>query len=224
MALVAVDTALLEGPSSEAMHLLLELPPRSEWKSIADEKVNALLSTAVLLANDVLQACRIVLRSADDLSVLMGNMSLGTDRLVRAPLTTRNHSLPRSQYSTTHSDYTSTDYITANSDSDWTNDYHNRGRRLKTENARPNKRQRAQSDEPRPPVHGTRPNHDKRKKAILEDWLLEHINNAYPTEAEKERLMRETDMTKKQLENWFINARRKDRGIMDRVKARQNKA
>jgi hypothetical protein len=54
-------------------------------------------------------------------------------------------------------------------------------------------------------------NHHKEVVNLLKDWLLseEHMNNPYPTEAEKEELMRVTGLSRKQLCNWFVNARKR---------------
>lgn len=53
--------------------------------------------------------------------------------------------------------------------------------------------------------------HTKEAIALLKDWLLseEHVHNPYPTEAEKKDLMRRTGLDKKQLTNWFTNARKR---------------
>ena len=53
--------------------------------------------------------------------------------------------------------------------------------------------------------------HTKEAIALLKDWLLseEHVHNPYPTETEKKELMRLTGLDKKQLTNWFTNARKR---------------
>ena len=47
--------------------------------------------------------------------------------------------------------------------------------------------------------------HPKWKTQILTTWLLQHWPNAFPTEEEKETFSRQLQMTKKQVDNWFIN-------------------
>ncbi|KAH7591119.1 hypothetical protein J7297_00483 [Nakaseomyces glabratus] len=44
---------------------------------------------------------------------------------------------------------------------------------------------------------------------ILNQWLLDHIHNPYPTQQEKRDLLIKTGLTKIQLSNWFINVRRR---------------
>lgn len=39
--------------------------------------------------------------------------------------------------------------------------------------------------------------------------LFEHTENPYPTEDEKQLLMQQTNLNLKQVNNWFINARRR---------------
>ena len=53
--------------------------------------------------------------------------------------------------------------------------------------------------------------HTKEAITLLKDWLLseEHVHNPYPTETEKKELMRLTGLDKKQLTNWFTNARKR---------------
>ena len=56
---------------------------------------------------------------------------------------------------------------------------------------------------------GKRSNLPKETVKILNDWLVQHLNNPYPTPAEKNELLRQTGLTKIQLSNWFINVRRR---------------
>ena len=50
---------------------------------------------------------------------------------------------------------------------------------------------------------------DKETKEHLLNWLNDHIDHPYPDEFEKELLQNETNMTRSQIDNWFINARRR---------------
>ena len=49
----------------------------------------------------------------------------------------------------------------------------------------------------------------KKAKTILREWLFQHRYNAYPTRAEMLILAMKTELTTKQVRNWFINARRR---------------
>ena len=44
---------------------------------------------------------------------------------------------------------------------------------------------------------------------VLRAWLFQHRYNAYPTRAETLILAMKTELTTKQVQNWFINARRR---------------
>ncbi|EPZ36099.1 Homeo-like domain-containing protein [Rozella allomycis CSF55] len=50
---------------------------------------------------------------------------------------------------------------------------------------------------------------DKKAIRILENWLSNHLDNPYPTCAEKERLSVEACLSYTQVSNWFTNARRR---------------
>lgn len=52
------------------------------------------------------------------------------------------------------------------------------------------------------------PNFPKRAVLILKQWLNEHLDNPYPTYKEKEALSKESGLTKRQIQNWFTNARK----------------
>ena len=52
-------------------------------------------------------------------------------------------------------------------------------------------------------------NNSQGKKEILKEFLMLNKNNPYPTERQKEIFMKELDYDKKQLNNWFINARKR---------------
>jgi len=49
----------------------------------------------------------------------------------------------------------------------------------------------------------------KQATEILRSWLFSHIVHAYPTEDEKRQLASQTNLTLLQVNNWFINARRR---------------
>lgn len=51
-------------------------------------------------------------------------------------------------------------------------------------------------------------NIEKWKKDILTKWVLENRDNPYPSEDIKENLAQVCDLTKKQVSNWFTNARK----------------
>lgn len=57
----------------------------------------------------------------------------------------------------------------------------------------------------------TRGNHSKEAIKVLKGWLFsaEHVYHPYPTDKEKEELMAKTGLSKKQLSNWFTNARKR---------------
>lgn len=52
------------------------------------------------------------------------------------------------------------------------------------------------------------PNFPKRAVAVLKSWLHDHLDNPYPTHKEKELLSKESGLTKRQIQNWFTNARK----------------
>ncbi|KAI1743997.1 homeobox KN domain-containing protein [Xylaria scruposa] len=54
-----------------------------------------------------------------------------------------------------------------------------------------------------------RGNLPKETTEILRNWFLAHLAHPYPTEDEKQALMRETNLQMNQISNWFINARRR---------------
>ncbi|OTB06886.1 hypothetical protein M426DRAFT_9313 [Hypoxylon sp. CI-4A] len=54
-----------------------------------------------------------------------------------------------------------------------------------------------------------RGNLPKETTDILRAWFLAHLNHPYPTEEEKQTLMRKTGLQLNQISNWFINARRR---------------
>ncbi|KAF7285529.1 hypothetical protein GWI33_010528 [Rhynchophorus ferrugineus] len=54
-----------------------------------------------------------------------------------------------------------------------------------------------------------RPHLPTRAKNHLKRWLFKHTDHPYPTDLEKQQLMKETNLSLLQVENWFINARRR---------------
>lgn len=54
-----------------------------------------------------------------------------------------------------------------------------------------------------------RSNYPKRISRILQSWLKNNLTNPYPTESEKAMLIKSTGLTATQINNWFINARRR---------------
>lgn len=50
---------------------------------------------------------------------------------------------------------------------------------------------------------------DDKITLLLKTWLFTHENHPYPTEDEKFHLMKVTDLTIVQINNWFSNARRR---------------
>lgn len=62
-----------------------------------------------------------------------------------------------------------------------------------------------------------RSNLPKKTVEILNNWLLNHLHNPYPSPQEKMELLEQTGLTKVQLSNWFINVRRR-KVFVDQVK------
>ncbi|KAI5165063.1 hypothetical protein NEIRO03_0127 [Nematocida sp. AWRm78] len=56
---------------------------------------------------------------------------------------------------------------------------------------------------------GKRMNYPKTITKILKTWLSKHIDNPYPDEVEKKYLIYKTGLGNTQINNWFINARRR---------------
>lgn len=52
------------------------------------------------------------------------------------------------------------------------------------------------------------PNFAKRSVVVLKNWLHQHLDNPYPTHREKEILSKESGLSKRQIQNWFTNARK----------------
>jgi len=49
----------------------------------------------------------------------------------------------------------------------------------------------------------------KQATSIMRSWLFQHIVHPYPTEDEKRAIASQTNLTLLQVNNWFINARRR---------------
>ena len=46
---------------------------------------------------------------------------------------------------------------------------------------------------------------------MLKDWMFhpDNVSNPYPSNTQKEGLMRETGLSKRQIDTWFVNARKR---------------
>eukprot|EP00466_Bigelowiella_natans_P017424 jgi/Bigna1/88508/estExt_fgenesh1_pg.C_330029 len=58
-----------------------------------------------------------------------------------------------------------------------------------------------------PNMLGKRCNFSRSQVCVLSEWLAQHQQNPYPTQDEKFMLARKTNLTVKQVANWFINTR-----------------
>jgi hypothetical protein len=52
------------------------------------------------------------------------------------------------------------------------------------------------------------PNFPKRAVVVLKNWLYDHMENPYPTDKEKVQLSKDSGLSKRQIQNWFTNARK----------------
>ena len=52
------------------------------------------------------------------------------------------------------------------------------------------------------------PNFTASQVKLLKRWFEDHLDNPYPTYAEKSLLSKESGLTKKQIKNWFTNSRK----------------
>ncbi|KXS21746.1 hypothetical protein M427DRAFT_130462 [Gonapodya prolifera JEL478] len=57
--------------------------------------------------------------------------------------------------------------------------------------------------------NGRRPNFSKEQKAVMMSWLSTHKAHPFPTESEKLRFCDATGLSLRQINDWFINARRR---------------
>jgi len=53
---------------------------------------------------------------------------------------------------------------------------------------------------------------------ILKKWLRAHVDNPYPSPADMDELMAQTNLRNGQIKDWFINARRR---ILPQIKKQQ---
>ncbi|CAG9857416.1 unnamed protein product [Phyllotreta striolata] len=65
-----------------------------------------------------------------------------------------------------------------------------------------------------------RPHLPTKAKNHLKKWLFKHTDHPYPTDQEKQMLMKETNLSLLQVENWFINARRRILQDLTKLKSR----
>lgn len=63
-----------------------------------------------------------------------------------------------------------------------------------------------------------RQNLPRQTTLILLSWLSEHLDRPYPNSREKYELLMKTRLTIQQLDNWFINARRRKINILRKLK------
>jgi hypothetical protein len=87
---------------------------------------------------------------------------------------------------------------------------------LKFENTKPVKAVKVSFSKKKSATNGiTKPrktNREPRKlpehaSKILSDWFQTHYTHPYPSQEEKEILIRQTGLTKIQIKNWFVNHR-----------------
>ena len=65
----------------------------------------------------------------------------------------------------------------------------------------------------------SRENYSKVVGEVLKEWLHKHLTNPYPSDEEKLDLAKKTGLTVLQVNNWFINARRREfKSLIDESK------
>ena len=74
------------------------------------------------------------------------------------------------------------------------------------------------------------PEKPRQKRAVIQDmvrplkqWLLRHRHNPYPTKAEKIEMAMGSNMTLVQVSNWFANARRRLKNVVQDPKCSWSK-
>ena len=82
------------------------------------------------------------------------------------------------------------------------------------------KRKMAHSPNIEWPAKKKRTQIDERSSTILKQWLFDHAHHPYPNDDEKDLLCLRTSLTIVQLNNWFVNARRRILQPYMRSKAR----
>ena len=66
----------------------------------------------------------------------------------------------------------------------------------------------------------SREDYSKVVRKVLKEWLHKHLTNPYPSDGEKLHLANKTGLTVLQVNNWFINARRREfKSLIDKSKA-----
>ncbi|CCH41503.1 Homeobox protein Hox-A11a [Wickerhamomyces ciferrii] len=67
-------------------------------------------------------------------------------------------------------------------------------------------------------IRKKRQNLPRQTTLILLNWLSDHLDRPYPNSREKYELLMKTRLTIQQLDNWFINARRRKINILKKLK------
>ncbi|XP_037029941.1 zinc finger protein 175-like isoform X1 [Bradysia coprophila] len=64
----------------------------------------------------------------------------------------------------------------------------------------------------------TKRNCNSKSRRLLNEWFMSNLQNPYPTEEQKEVLMSQTNMTKVQVNYWFINKRKRNKHLLNNTK------